>query len=219
MNDSVIPISSLSSSSSWVPDGAYWTSQQLDPKAVTWNNISPLCLKTTKSPIRRSCASTKSFQPLVSLRPSIFTFHVLFEESDLKITVFPSCFPLICLEKNFTGIFCKRTNITGHESICSERHKQRDYLLCGSWNREEAAGKSVGFSERRVMDCPLPITSKDPKIVLGLEDSQNVWSFWGALEEDFSILLNPIMQKVKRYFLLLFCLLRSLLTCNREYRD
>lgn len=90
-------------------DDLYWISQQLGPKTVTWNTISPSYLKTMMSPFRRSCAKAKSSHPSVSFKPSIFTNQVLSDTSDLSVAIlFWSFLPWRCFEKKATGMFCKQ---------------------------------------------------------------------------------------------------------------
>lgn len=150
----LLPISSLSSLTlTWMPDSTYWISQKLVPKAVTWNSMSPSCLKITTSPTRRSCALANSFQPSVSLWPSIFTFHVLSEQSDLSLTVLPSCFPSICLEKNVTGIFCNRKKKHSHKTIYNtfietdeERQETARFRTRWLWKPVRRGWKKCGFA-------------------------------------------------------------------------
>lgn len=125
---------SMSSSSSWTLSSSflmrhctYWISQQLGPKGVTLNNMSPWCLKITMSPIRRLCAVANSFQPWVSLRPSIFTCQILSEASDISLAVFCSFFPSMCFEKNVTGIDCNQQETTFKtKPTLKDRRKQSE---------------------------------------------------------------------------------------------
>lgn len=159
---------SMSSSSSWTLSSSflmwhctYWISQQLGPKGVTLNNMSPWCLKIMMSPIWRLCAVANSFQPSVSLRPSIFTCQILSEASDISLAVFCSFFPSMCFEKNVTGIDCNHQETTFKTKPTlkdrrkqSKRERERVCVRGESRNREEVAGRNVDWPETEVDDSP-----------------------------------------------------------------